>query len=234
MEIIITNLNKTFEEENDKIIDNLNLKVTSEGINCIFGPSGSGKTTLLDILADMPYDSGRIEGIENRKIAYLYQEDNFLDPELTVEENILKAIGDSTKAENQELINQLIDLVELKPFRDYYPVQLSGGMKRQAAIAKVLASNGEVYILDEPFKGLHMGLKKQVMDYIREKVQETNKMLIFITHDIEEILYLADHVHIVEGPPLKSKTYIKIDRSSETVKGEQVEEIKQILRENSY
>ncbi|MDQ2085233.1 ABC transporter ATP-binding protein [Herbivorax sp. ANBcel31] len=210
MEVIINELKKSFG--NLKVIDNLSLKFNSNKIHCIFGPSGCGKSTLINVMTGIiSADYGTIEGLEQKKFSYVFQEERLL-PWATVEENILFVLESYYKKERaKKLSDKYISLVDLSEFKTHYPDQLSGGMKQRVCIARAFAFDGDILVMDEPFKGLHLDLKKKLMNYIINYLKENNKTVFFITHDIDEALYLADSIHIFKGPPLNLKKSIKIN-----------------------
>ncbi|HAA43361.1 MAG TPA: ABC transporter ATP-binding protein [Ruminiclostridium sp.] len=209
LELTINNLKKSFG--NLKVLDSLNLIFKPNKVYCIFGPSGCGKTTLFNIIAGiLPADGGEIKGLEGKKISYVFQEDRLL-PWATVEENILFVLESHYKKEEaKKLSDKYISLVNLSEFKNHYPHELSGGMKQRVCIARALAFRGDILIMDEPFKGLHLELKKSLMDYIINYLKENNKAVFFITHDIDEALYLGDCIYVFSGPPIKLKKEIEI------------------------
>ena len=210
MGILINNLSKSYERL--QVISSLNLSFESKGIYCLLGPSGCGKTTLLNIIAGLiSADFGSIEGLDGKKISYVFQEDRLI-PWLTVYENILFVLENRyNKNEADEIIDRYISLVGLDKFKNSRPQQLSGGMKQRAAIARALAYDGDVFVMDEPFKGLDMERKRQLMDYIAEHCSNKSKLVIFISHDIDEALYMADNIYVFHGPPLELIRDMSID-----------------------
>lgn len=177
-----------------KILDNFSLTLPNEGIVCLLGPSGSGKTTLLRLLAGLEKpDSGEIIGLENKKIAMVFQEDRLLSS-LDVWHNI------SIVNETYDVLSLLKDL-KLDKVAHKAVGQLSGGMKRRVAVARAIAYEGDITLMDEPFKGLDQETKKEVMN--RVKPSDRSKLLIFVTHDFSEATYLADSIIRLSGPPLR-------------------------------
>ena len=158
------------------VLENLNLHVDRKEITAIVGPSGCGKSTLLNLIAGI---TGDYDGqIRNRagKTGYVFQEDRIL-PWLTVYDNI-RVVRDDT---DEARILQLIDQMHLTGFEDYYPDQLSGGMRQRCGIARAFYYGSELLLMDEPFKSL-----------------EQNSVL-FVTHDMDEALQIADRI-LVFGP----------------------------------
>lgn len=195
-----------------EVITDFNMNFSSDKVHCFFGPSGCGKTTLVNILTRViSPDNGQIKGIDKKKVSYIFQEDRLL-PWATLEENILFVLESFyNKTEAQKVVDKYLSLVELLKFKNHYPNELSGGMKQRASIARALAYGGEILVMDEPFKGLHLELKKNLMDYIVNNWNYKDSFLFFITHDIDEALYLADEICIFNGPPLKIQKQITIN-----------------------
>lgn len=197
----VNHLNKAFD--NKTVIKDLSLDFSGEGIYCFFGPSGCGKTTLLNLMTGLlPPDSGEIIGFQDRTHAYIFQENRLL-PWASVEENLAFVLQDIDKEEVPRRIETALSLVEMERSLSLLPHQLSGGMKQRVAIARAIAYAGDILMMDEPFKGLHWEIKLSVMKYIQQYWQEKKGTGFLVTHDVEEVLYMADHVYVVEGPPLK-------------------------------
>ena len=193
MDIVIENLYKKYD--NLSIFENFSLTIRNNKIFCLFGPSGCGKTTLLNMIAGLEnYDGGNIKGIENKKISYIFQETRLL-PWASVYENISFVLKSTcSKDETEKLVNKYLKLVSLKEYKDYYPNQLSGGMEQRVSIARCFAYKSDIILMDEPFKGLDLKLKENLMKDFRELWKENKPTVIFVTHDKEEAKYLADEV----------------------------------------
>ncbi|MHB1315700.1 MAG: ABC transporter ATP-binding protein [Christensenellales bacterium] len=187
----ITNLCKRYGEK--IVLDHLTLELPDAGVVALLGPSGCGKTTLLRILAGLEKaDSGTVSGLEVKKISMMFQEDRLL-PWATARENV--AFVDE---ESDPLV--YLEAVGLGEEGDVYPEQLSGGMQRRLALARTLHFSGDVYLLDEPFKGLDAAIKKMVMKAAAKRTK--NKLVLFVTHDEQEAKMMADQVISFAGPPL--------------------------------
>jgi NitT/TauT family transport system ATP-binding protein len=208
--ITVKGLTKGFD--NLIVLKDLNIDFTTNGIHCIFGPSGCGKTTLVNIITGLiDADEGIVEGNGHHTFSYIFQEDRLL-PWASVEDNI-KLVLDSymEKGKAKELTSHYLSLVNLIEFSKSYPSQLSGGMKQRVSIARAFVYDGDIFIMDEPFKGIDFETKKVLMDYVINYCKGKDKILLFITHDVDEALYMADMVHIFKGPPLTIRKQIKID-----------------------
>lgn len=210
VEIKLKNIKKTYNDL--MVIENFNMSFSSDKIHCIFGPSGSGKSTLLNIITGIEQaDEGTIDGEKNKKISYVFQEHRLL-PWLSAEKNIMFVLESScAKKEAKEICEKYIKLVKLFEFKDKLPSELSGGMKQRVAIARAIAYDGDIFVMDEPFKGLDMELKTSIMNFIADYCNKNDKLLIYTTHDAFEAAYMADDIYVFEGPPLKAKKHIIID-----------------------
>lgn len=209
--IQISSLSKNFGKLT--VLDNFDITFTPNKIHCLFGPSGCGKTTLLQLISGLLVpDRGQIKGIKSKSISYVFQEDRLL-PWATVKENIMFVLSNryKDKKEAEQLADRYISLVGLTQFQEYFPDQLSGGMKQRTAIARAFAYQGDILLLDEPFKGLDYQLKKLLMDYILAYWGQEKPLCLFVTHDPEEALYLADVIHVLGGPPLSKIKQLAID-----------------------
>ena len=186
MPIKIENVSKSFEGK--KVLKNLSLQLPEKGIFCLLGASGAGKTTLLRLIAglDAP-DSGRITGSEDKKISFVFQGDRLL-PNSTALENI--AVAGSL-----ETATLWLKRLELSDAADKKPAKLSGGMSRRVALARALTFGGDVLLLDEPFKGFDLELKKRIIPYITDFAK--NALVVLVTHDKQEAA-IADTVFTME------------------------------------
>lgn len=190
--IRISNLNKTYESQT--VLANFSLSLPDHGIVCLFGRSGCGKTTLLRILAGLVApDSGTITGLEHKRISMVFQEDRLL-PWLTVAGNV------GIVQPEASVVQYYLRSLQLSDKSRQFPAALSGGMRRRVALARALAYGGDLFILDEPLKGLDKGLKEAIYPHLRDLRQ--NSLVLMTTHDEGEIAALADQTFYVTGPPL--------------------------------
>ncbi len=194
MDIKIRGLYKAYGQL--QVFSGLSLDLAADKIHCFFGPSGCGKTTLANLIAGVTRaDGGEIEGTAGRSFSYVFQEDRLL-PWATLEENLKFVLSSRYSKEGcRAQMEKYLALVELENFRNSLPEELSGGMRQRAAIARAFACESDILILDEAFKGLHLELKKSLMDYVKQYKQRQGSLIILITHDIEDALYLADEIH---------------------------------------
>lgn len=206
--IEIKNLTKSYGDL--MVYKDFDLKLPLNKIICFLGPSGCGKTTLFNIIAGLePYDSGAVLGTENLKFSYGFQDTRLL-PWYTASENIqfvLKSIYEKDKA--IEIANYYLEMVELSEYANYYPNQLSGGMKQRVALARAFAYPSNFLFMDEPFKGQDLKLKNTLIEAFLNLWKREPKTVWMVTHDIEEAKIIADIIITLEGRPVKIKEIIR-------------------------
>ena len=220
----VKNLTKNYHDSPDSrnILSSLELSVDQGEFLCILGPSGCGKTTLIRCIAGFEDYEGEIL-VEGQKVdkpgidrIMVFQDFNQLFPWKTVKKNIqypLKVNGLKDKAELERIAEEHLDLVGLSGKGDLYPHQLSGGMTQRVAIAKGLALNPKIILMDEPFASLDaMTRNKLQVELLRIKEKE-NATVIFITHNIQEALVLGTRVIL-----MSRNGEIKIDHRNEIPK----------------
>ena len=187
---------KNFGDKN--IFTNFNLIFPEKGFMAIMGPSGYGKTTLVNlILGILKPDHGEILGFEGKEIAVVFQEDRLLEHKSGLD-NILFVLQKSTAA--NDAVWEMLARTGLaedahKPAREY-----SGGMRRRLALCRALATNFDILILDEPFKGLDTALKPEIMALVKEKCRD--KTAILITHDKDEADFFDSCIVDISNLPL--------------------------------
>jgi len=206
-------------KEDLTVIDNISFDVQEGEFVTIIGPSGCGKSTLLSIIAGLEsYDSGDIVVKGHRisstgpDIVIIFQEES-LFPWLTVEENVefgLKQKGIS-KDERKRIAKEYIELVELTAFAQSRVHQLSGGMKQRVAIARGLALNPRILLMDEPFGALDARTRQILQNEIQEIHEKTKKTILFVTHDVREAVSLGDRVIVFTHRPAKIKQQYLVD-----------------------
>lgn len=195
MSIVFDHLSMRYDEQ--PVISDLSLELPENGIIGFFGPSGCGKTTFLHLAAGLIRpDSGVIRGLEELRIGVVFQEDRLL-PWLTAAENLDLIIHD------RNVTAGWLGKVHLSGQADYYPSELSGGMKRRIALVRALAFDSDLLLLDEPFQGLDQSLKNLFSGWIREA--SAFKPVLLVSHDWAEIEDLSDRIYKVEGPPMTAE-----------------------------
>ncbi|MDE6275321.1 MAG: ATP-binding cassette domain-containing protein [Clostridia bacterium] len=180
-----------------KIFQDLNIEMPAGGVTCIMGGSGAGKTTLLNCISRQLNFEGNIqyeEGGEN--FAYVFQQPRLI-PSMTVEENIKFVLPTSlTKEQVQKRVDYIIDKLQIGDCRKSYPKNISGGQAGRVSLARALVTDCNILLMDEPFKGLDIKLKKDILNLLIPLIKD--KTIVFVTHDVEEALAIADRVFVFE------------------------------------
>jgi len=192
--ILINLTDITVDYESINALENFSASFPRNGCVCLFGPSGCGKTTLINVIAGLKKPAGgdiRFAEKKPEKIAYVFQEDRLI-PWISAEKNVEIVLKKNMHADSIRKAREILEKVGLQNATGKLPDELSGGMKQRVNIARALAFDASVILLDEPFKGLDLKIKKQVIDIFKNQKKE--KLLILITHDTEEIKLLADSV----------------------------------------
>ena len=170
---------------------------------CLFGKSGIGKSTIFNIIANLEkFDKGTMLGLENKKISYVFQ-DTKLITWLSVAENLTVVRKNANKKEKHELADFYLDKFNLLEYKNKLPCELSGGMQQKLSIARALAFNGDIFLFDEPFKGLDEKSKFSTIEILKDEL--INKTALFITHDLSEISSLCNMVFYFEGSPISGE-----------------------------
>ncbi len=200
-------------------LDNLNLEVKNGEFLALVGPSGCGKSTFLDIVGGMTQPSGGRVYIDGKPIdgpaldrGIVFQ-GYALFPWRTALENVqfgLEAKG-TPKNEREAIARKYLSLVGLSAFEDHYPYQLSGGMKQRVAIARALAYDPDVLLMDEPFGALDAQTREILQVELLRIWEETHKTILFVTHSIDEAVFLADRIAIMTARPGVIKDIVDVD-----------------------
>ena len=217
MTITVSDINKRFREH--VALDNVSLEVPRGSLTALLGPSGSGKSTLLRIIAGLEVpDSGEvcIDGVDvtswrpqRRGIGFVFQHYAAFK-HMTVRNNIgfALSIRRRPKAEIRARVDELLCLVRLEGLGDRYPSQLSGGQRQRMALARALAAEPAVLLLDEPFGALDARVRAELRRSLRELHEQTEVTTVLVTHDQEEAMDVADRIAVMDhaqirqvGPP---------------------------------
>ncbi|MEM7464676.1 MAG: ABC transporter ATP-binding protein [Pseudomonadota bacterium] len=211
-EIIVDNLTHTFGKGTEgalTVLEDINLTFESGSFNCIIGTSGCGKSTLLKMMAglfdpsdgEMRLDGDIIQGTDRRR-GMVFQQDAVF-PWMTVSRNISYGprLRGASKAEQAEIEAKWVEAVGLKGFEDRWPRELSGGMRKRVDIGRVYANNPDILLMDEPFGALDAQTKERLQADLLETWRETKKTVIFVTHDLEEAIFLSDSIIVMSARP---------------------------------
>jgi NitT/TauT family transport system ATP-binding protein len=219
MTFTIVALNKSFSADKGiiEVIKDISLSIEEGQFLCIVGPSGCGKTTLLRIMCGLePPTSGKVlingSPPDPRKIKFgvIFQEDSLL-PWRTVQGNVDFGQEICSNRCSTEITKRYISMVGLDGFEDYYPYQISGGMKKRVAIARALAVDPEIIMMDEPFADLDAQTRWILQNELLSIWSKLKKTVIFITHNVEEAVFLGQQVAVLSKRPAVLRKLINID-----------------------
>lgn len=220
MSIEIKNINKSFDGrgKNLSVLEDINLTVNDGELVCLLGPSGCGKTTLLRLIAGLDHPtSGEI--IANGELvekpsgdrAVIFQQYS-LFPWLTVLKNVTFGleISGGSKEENIQAAERYLQSVGLLEFKDSYPHELSGGMKQRVAIIRSLLNHSPILLMDEPFSALDMQNRHKLQEQLIGVWKRFENTIVFVTHDVDEAVYLADKIVLLDKNPGKIAEVIEV------------------------
>jgi ABC-type nitrate/sulfonate/bicarbonate transport system ATPase subunit len=214
------------------VLNDLNLVVNPGEVVVLVGPSGCGKTTILNLV------SGHIEPVSGSIlregiIRTVYQQDG-LFPWLTVAENIsigLRSVENAARREKE--LPDLIRLIHLEGFEHHYPHQLSGGMRQRVELARALAGDSDILLMDEPFSALDYQSRLRMRRELVRLLEQRPRTVVFVTHDIEEAAQLADRVLVLSDRPATISRELTIEalRPRDLTDNAVIEAMKEILKE---
>jgi len=213
----LENLNAYYEEL--PILKDLSLHLQSGEFVSIIGPSGCGKSTIFNLVSGvLKPRSGEIY-IDNQKhtgevgrVSYMYQKDLLLPWRKIIDNVTLPLILKNVSRDDaRKQVEDYFSLFGLEGFEDVYPHQLSGGMRQRAALMRTYMYKSDVILLDEPFGGLDAITKSKLQDWLLGLLPKLNASVLFITHDIEEAIYLSDRIYVLSERPAQIKKELIID-----------------------
>jgi len=218
--IQISKVSKVFSSGDREVValDDINLDIGPGEFICLLGPSGCGKSTLLNAVAGFSLPTAGTILVDGKAVqspgpdrGMVFQE-YALFPWMTVEKNIAFGleIKKMAKAQIREKVAALLEMLNLQDFRDRYPKDLSGGMRQRVAIARVLALDSPIMLMDEPFGALDSLTRRNLQDELLRIWMEYKKTIIFVTHSIEESIYLADRIIVMTYRPGKVKKVVSV------------------------
>jgi ABC-type nitrate/sulfonate/bicarbonate transport system ATPase subunit len=193
-----------------EVLSDLWLEVRRGEFVAIVGPSGCGKTTLLNLLSGFySPSSGKVVRVE--KTRTVYQHDG-LFPWLTAAQNISLGLRHlKSETERRRQLDDLLGLIRLEGFAGHYPHQLSGGMRQRVELARALAGEADVLLMDEPFSALDYQTRLRMRRELVRMLQQRPRTVIFVTHDIEEAAQLADRVAVLSERPARIQRELRLD-----------------------
>ena len=212
MNLKLSNISKTFTSEKGEKIESLSsisFDIENEEFICLLGPSGCGKTTLLRIIAGLDQAStgtvelgGTLIDRPNPQLAMIFQEYS-LYPWRTVVANIGFGleIRKVPAEERDAIVKKYVEIVGLKGFENSYPYELSGGMRQRVAVARALAVDPEILLMDEPFGALDAQTRNLLQHELLEIWEKTKKTILFVTHSVDEAVFMADRIVVLTPRP---------------------------------
>lgn len=241
--ISMRNVHKDFsmDEEYLKVLDDINIEVSEGEFISIIGPSGCGKSTIFHILTKLvdSYEGEvEIDGMPlsdyDKRIGYMHQKD-LLMPWRTVIDNVIipLEIQGEKKSKAREKVKELLPVFGLEGFENVYPNELSGGMRQRAALLRTVLVDSDIMLLDEPFGALDAINRTAMQNWLLDIWSRFERSVMFITHDIEEAIFLSDRVYVLTQRPARVLQEIKIDferpRKKEILISQKFLEYKKIL-----
>lgn len=216
----VKGLNKVFDSPQGKVtaLKDINFETYKREFVCVIGPSGCGKSTLIRILAGLETPTSGEVLLDGKAVSEpgpdrgMVFQGYTLFPWLTVKKNVmfgLEMSGHGKTSSDEEAL-QWIDLVGLSKFSNAYPHQLSGGMKQRVAIARALANQPRILLMDEPFGALDAQSRAKMQSYLHEIWKNIDVTILFITHDLDEAVYLADRVLVLKAHPGEVQEVIEV------------------------
>ena len=221
MTLIVENISKEFEQRGIRsaALVSIDLDVPEKEFTCVLGPSGCGKTTLLRIIAGLEKATagkvligGELVTGPSSRMAMIFQ-DYSLFPWRTVIDNIafgleMKGVGEE---ERLDVAAHYLDLIGLNGFGENFPYELSGGMRQRVAVARALAIDPSVLLMDEPFGALDAQTRNMLQKQLLEIWGKTKKTVLFVTHSVDEAVFMADRIVVLTSRPGTVKEVVNID-----------------------
>ena len=235
------NVSFKYEEDERKIIDNLSFHVSKGQFVSIIGASGCGKSTIFRLITKLlKVDEGHIfvDGKDINsgtvKTGYMPQKD-LLFPWRSIKKNIMLPM--EIQKENKKIMSKkaydILKQVGLYDYKDKYPKDLSGGMRQRISFARTLLTDSDLLLLDEPFSALDSLTRLSMQEWLIDQWQHMNKTVVFITHDVEEAIFLSSHIYVVTDNPIQRLKEIEVPlsypRTRDQLKREDIIELKESL-----
>ncbi len=209
--LVMKNIDSTYYSGGERlpVLNNVSLHVGNTEFVSLLGPSGSGKSTILKIAAGLlKPDRGRVvkDGVDITGkpglVGYMPQQD-LLFPWKTLKQNAALALlaGGTSKKEALARVDNMLPLFGLEGFGNYYPHQLSGGMRQRAALLRTMLIDSELMLLDEPFGALDALTREQMQQWLLDIWERFKRSVLFVTHSVDEAIYLSDRIYVITERP---------------------------------
>lgn len=238
------NVTFQYEEDDYKILDNMDFHIAPGEFVSVVGPSGCGKSTIFRLVNQLLRpESGEIlvngEKIDGRKgyCGYMPQKD-LLFSWRTIGENVMLPLeirGELTKNERRDRVREVLEKVGLADWIDRYPAELSGGMRQRAAFARTILTGADLLLLDEPFSALDYLTRMSMREWLLKQWEREKKTVLFITHDVEEAVYLSGRILVAERSPMAELASVNVPagypRSRETLRHKEMADLQEELIE---
>jgi len=252
VKLLVENVSKVFHDKERQVValENTNFSVAANEFITILGPSGCGKSTILKVIAGLEEPSSGRVVLDGREIqgpgkdrGMVFQSYT-LFPWLSVKENIefgLEVAG-RPKGEQRDIAEHYLEKIGLKGFEKAFPASLSGGMKQRVAIARALANDPQILLMDEPFGALDAQTRAVMQELLLNVWEESHKTILFVTHDVEEAVFMGDTVYVMTARPGRIKARIEVPLSRPRNYGVKMsdvfvdikKEIFELIREESW
>ena len=238
----VTHFKQNYEEM--PIIDDISFHLDKNEFVTLIGPSGCGKSTIFNMIGGIvPIDEGKvfIDGKdctgEPGHVSYMYQKDLLLPWKKVIDNAALPLLikGENIK-DARKKVSPYLKLFGLQSFEYKYPFQLSGGMQQRAALLRTYMFSRDILLLDEPFGGLDAITRSRMQSWLLQVIDKIKATVLFITHDIEEAIYLSDRIYVLSARPARMKEEVQIPlprpREREIVTSSQFNQIKSHVLSN--
>lgn len=201
MSVKLIKVTKQYPSQATPIYEDFSAEFEQNKIHAILGASGSGKTTLLNIVADIVDYVGEVKRDET---SYVFQDTRLVN-KITVANNLRLVLNGVIADKNavNDKITEVLRLAEIEQYADKYPDELSGGERRRVAIARAFAYPSQTLLMDEPFNSLDYGVKERLFHQFLSLQNASPRTVLFVTHDADEALRLADEIYLLNGKPAK-------------------------------